>query len=461
MTLLPAWMRRRSDLYSTSADIIVYRDGPYAVAVDTRTKQVIARDTDHVKVWQQAVDNVPEYGAVAGSGEFEFTDSLFIKKPIKICGGYIKRSTSVGSSPGPALLVIGNTSSSDPIVDGPIIIEGMILDGNGREFNSLYDQPYGESAGAPGGRVGIYVKRARHVIIRNNIVMDHQRTAINLITVSNTSGVIDHENIVISGNIILNWGDDGVTIESSRRVIINNNIFVGANTNGDSGVSGSGISLNYLTIRDVVIQGNVIDGMVPDGFPYAGSYGRLGIRSGNADVTGVRISNNTSRNWYIGIGPVSADIINNTIHDVDIGISLAYGSDRVVAYNKILNFRTEGIHMDGSSSSITQRNIVINNYLDPGTNTPNYGIKCSSYAEYNIILNNIVKGTYNYDKYSIWVNYNICDGFVWNSNQLSALDLSGFPDMIPMAKFLYYDGTYYYTVYVDLINKAIRKVQLS
>jgi len=44
-----------------SADVIVYRDGDYAVAVD-RKGNTIARSTDHAEVIQKAIDHVAEHG---------------------------------------------------------------------------------------------------------------------------------------------------------------------------------------------------------------------------------------------------------------------------------------------------------------------------------------------------------------------------------------------------------------
>jgi len=56
---------------------IVYSEGKYAVAVDFKTKEEIARSTDHVDVLQHALEKADR--RVVALGEFEFSKTLYIK----------------------------------------------------------------------------------------------------------------------------------------------------------------------------------------------------------------------------------------------------------------------------------------------------------------------------------------------------------------------------------------------
>ncbi|RLG84394.1 MAG: hypothetical protein DRO39_07515 [Thermoprotei archaeon] len=65
MTLVPLHDPLRLATYTpiSPADVIVFREGDYAVAVDGKTKEVIARSTDHADVLREAVNHVhAEYG---------------------------------------------------------------------------------------------------------------------------------------------------------------------------------------------------------------------------------------------------------------------------------------------------------------------------------------------------------------------------------------------------------------
>jgi len=124
MSLLPAWMRRRSDLYSVPADIIVYRDGAYAVAVNGKTKQVIHSDVNHKHVWEKAIDSVPENGKIVGLGEFNICELEITKSNIEIAG-----PTLYCDVDGSAIMIIGSRGSSDKIAEN-IKLRDMVFYGD-------------------------------------------------------------------------------------------------------------------------------------------------------------------------------------------------------------------------------------------------------------------------------------------------------------------------------------------
>lgn len=53
-----SWAIGSPSINPETADIIIYKDGDYAVAVETRTRQIIGRDTDHALVIQSAINKL-------------------------------------------------------------------------------------------------------------------------------------------------------------------------------------------------------------------------------------------------------------------------------------------------------------------------------------------------------------------------------------------------------------------
>jgi len=93
MTLVPLHDPLRLATYTpiSPADVIVFREGDYAVAVDGKTKEVLARSTDHANVIQRALDyagslawDESTYPVVAGVGLFEITKTITIPERV-IC----------------------------------------------------------------------------------------------------------------------------------------------------------------------------------------------------------------------------------------------------------------------------------------------------------------------------------------------------------------------------------------
>ena len=81
MPLLPTWMRRRSDLYTGSTDVVVYQDdNGYAYALDTKKKKIIAGpSTDHASVIQEAWDYIDTGIVFVRSGIYYISKTLWLK----------------------------------------------------------------------------------------------------------------------------------------------------------------------------------------------------------------------------------------------------------------------------------------------------------------------------------------------------------------------------------------------
>lgn len=124
--LSPAWLNRRADKVRT-ADVIVYRDGDYAVAVDGRTGTVIARNTDHAYVIQEAINYLPSnrtsISTIELKGVFEVDKTITLPSYTRITGGKIIKNFD-------GTLIINNDT-----VNGNSYIE---LDGVEINSNSHY-----------------------------------------------------------------------------------------------------------------------------------------------------------------------------------------------------------------------------------------------------------------------------------------------------------------------------------
>ena len=71
-----SWAIGSPSINPETADIIVYRDGDYAVAVETRTRQIIAKSTNHAEVINRAILDGKD---IYLNGEFSIEETIVIK----------------------------------------------------------------------------------------------------------------------------------------------------------------------------------------------------------------------------------------------------------------------------------------------------------------------------------------------------------------------------------------------
>ncbi len=454
---------RMRNIALKTADVVVYLDdNGNAVAVDKHGNK-IAESTDHASVWRQAVEAAPDHGVVAGLGDFLFKGQVSITKPLTIVGGKFVRDPSIGTN-SHSFFNVGN-NKGEPLLDGPVRFINCYFDGNERNIS----QKYTEAAGAP-VHVGVSVLRARKVEFIGNVFKDMAREAIWITCVDCESGIIDHEEIIIVDNYFENVAY-GVTAEAYDKIIFSRNIVKGNNANGDPGKHPNYVfSANYLDCLETVFTENIIDGMVPDGYPYAGTVGRTAFIRGNAAINKAVIANNIISNFSIGLYPIANGryiIIGNYISDVGTGINAWSVKNSLIAFNQIRRFSGTGIYATGASEEARfEHNLVAFNYLDPEDKTPDYAIYVWDYAKHNIIVGNVIaNATYNTAWAKIWLDVNLSDVGVYGTDQLntiqSELDAGLYPLSPWIPHLLYYDGTYYYLVVVDLAAKKMYKVQLS
>lgn len=442
------------------ADVIVERVGDKARTVD-RYGNIISEEFDHALVWREAIDAAPDYGIIVGLGEFIFNKGVGIKKPLTIIGGKFIRDTSVGSNPH-AFFNVGNSADED-LLEGPVRFVNCYFDGNERNITQKYTEPEGAPV-----HVGVIVARIKKVLFIGNVFKDMAREAIWVTTISNTSGVIDHEEIIITNNYFENVAY-GITAESYRKIIVNNNIVKGLNAGNDSGgsysVANYFFSLNYLDVEETLIANNIIDGEVPEGYPYAGTWGFTAVKAGGGLSNPRRVIRG---NWIthvkVGIFTVWRGLIeSNYIYDVGTGMDLYCAKYSVIRGNQIRRFSGSGIICQCDGGNYAEGNIFDGNVIDCEDLTASYGIQNWTYARWNIWRGNIIRGTYSTARNYIWGDVNVFDHGIYDSASFNNLvtNLANFPDQLGQVIVFLYDGTYYYIVQIDLANKVARKVQVS
>lgn len=439
------------------ADVIVERVGDRARAVD-RYGNLITESTDHASVWQSAIDNAPYYGIVVGLGEFIFKGQVIIKKPLTITGGRFIRDPTIGTK-SHVFFIVGN-GKGEPILDGTIRFSGCYIDGNERNIS----QTYGELANAP-VHDGIEVLKVRSFIVNGCTFKDIGRSAIWVTCVECIEGEISHNEVRVLNNYFENIAY-GITAEAYEKLIVGNNVVRGINSDGDpTTYDGFFVNPNYLEAHDTVITGNIVDGLVPEGYPYAGTYGRNAYNvGGDVNIENVIITSNIFRNLHVAVRISNKHIVAyNSFRDVWRAIEVPKGDYNIIAFNKIHRFYYDAIGVGGTSSDYAENNIIMYNDIDAEDQTPEYGLNVWNYARRNIVVLNRVKGSYSTDPYYVWPTGNITDSKQYDTTTLSNLanDLPNYEFTSILPFMIYYDGTNYYLVIVDLINKTIRKAQLS
>ncbi len=168
MPLIPEWMTKRGQPI-VPADVIVYREGDYAVAVDGKTKQVIAHNKDHAEVIQKAIDHIADEGKgkiYIKQGEYILTSPIKIDtlSNIIIESDYAVIRASNNLVPetfgGSTVTLLGIRKSNN------VIIKGLIMDGNKDNVSEF--------------SVGLLISESQRILIYNNEIRNVRGHAIAL-----------------------------------------------------------------------------------------------------------------------------------------------------------------------------------------------------------------------------------------------------------------------------------------
>lgn len=353
MPLLPVWMRRRSDLYNIPADVIVYRDGEYAIAIDGKTKRVIARSSEHDTVIQEAIDYLENGGKIyISQGTYNIKNTITLKNNIILEGA--GKSTILQNS-------VERPNYLNPMISANdnenIIIRDIYFDGNLRNLGTTGG--YYEGA--------IILAGVKYALIMNCEFYDWYSNPIDIINTDTNNPYM----ISVVNNIIhYHNGDAGIRTKYTNLCIIAENKIE----------NGNGIYLNEYSYNNVVIN-NVINtnhgGTNIDG----GDYGDVGISLYNA-------------NDNIIIGNVIYNAKIDTSGNGGIGILLNASNNNIITGNKIINCEASAISIINSSVNYIALNYLRDNCLQSTANDRDeIKVYASSDQYSNVIENNVILET--------------------------------------------------------------------
>ena len=387
-----AALRSRSSV--KAADVVVYRDGEEAVAVD-RFGNEIARSTDHAEVIQRAIDYIDSSGG--GSiyikrAKYNITKNIYLESKLRIISdGAILKTPST----------LPNTAN------------GILSDSNGA---------------------------VQDVEIRG-IVFDVNNTGINITRFYNGSENIKFVNCEFKNSPYVGINGDGVKrlkVYKSKFINVRSGVLVKNSTSYDVWVirneftgepfayalsvqnGAHRVVFAFNTIHDVNRPGDVFSGvMLEDNYPTA-------ERAYNIIIIGNKFYNLgwTDKNAIDGVGVAVGDsynvvIANNVFSQCYKGaIDLANGYQVTVIGNILEEIWGDGITMSsGVKDGIIEGNIIINagRIQDPATTTrginlygigmivignkivgdgsyPQIGVEERSGADYNIVDGNLIEG---------------------------------------------------------------------
>jgi len=389
---MPGWLRRKTpDFTITPADVIVYREGDCAVAVDGKTKNMIARSTDHAEVIQKAINHV----ANKGGGK------VYIK------AGTYTLSTDI--VPKDNVAIVGSGYST--VLTGRrfyLEYKNNIIIGDLRIKDATW---------------GIYLIGCNNITIKNVFIENIQNEGIkntnefsrNIIIrgcrITNCAehGIVLYRvtDVVIEGNFISNCGLPGVTVwSSSGRVVVANNV---SRDNNPSEKDAHGFIVGGES-SEIIVIGNVATGNGGHGIEAMSSNGRRTIVLGNictrnglspdANKSGIYINFNNGIVAYnisaynngggITVGP-------DAKHILIIGNLLFNNGHSKVGYY----YAQSGIYVNRETPLSDMYLQIIGNiiYDDQNTKTQLAGVYVKSGANKLIIAYNTVHGHPDYDIY--------------------------------------------------------------
>ena len=331
MPLLPAWMRRRSDLYTSPADVIVYQDdNGYAYALDTKKKKIIAGpSTDHASVIQSAIDYLENGGKIYIShGTYTINNTIKLKDYITVNGsGY---STLLKLEDQSNCNVIENFDKTNG--NSHIKIFNIRIDANNtnQDPNSVVR--------------GISLTNCGNVEIGGVIITNTTRHGIYC---SGCYDVIIHDNYLYNIGINNISGGDGIALSNCYRTIVSRNII--ENTN-DAGILVSGIWASSAISNNFVMNAYTGNIWIESG-RYITITGNICWKNNNSSFGGIHISwDGTNRNNNIIAS-------GNIIYGCYYGIRVIYTDDSRFVNNTIISPITSPVYTSNINNVIIRNNI--------------------------------------------------------------------------------------------------------
>ena len=402
-----AWLRNpRNDaklmLGPRAADVVVYRDGDNAVAIDSKGR-IISKSTIHDNVINDAINYLSSNGGglLKLNGVFTISSPIVIKSNIILSGN--GSSTKIVIADNANINAIENPSA-EPITD--VVIQNITIDGNRSN----------QSSNGIGINIGYGVAKS-NITIRNVKIINMLSHAIWVDgSVSPKNILIDNVYISNSYSGIAGYNHENVTV---RKVYIENVDWEGIHLTGNSSVTPAYVS-KRPRIYDVIIVnsgGNGIDisyteGAIVSGF-YISSCGVKGINgeplsdSAHSDIpegdravieNGI-IENCSGSGIYITYGYRTR--IRN-VYVINCGQAYAGTTDErrhgivfAVEHGVIENVVVSGsggsgikLNLNSKYARIIRSYLISNNEHGIHWYNPQYGI-----IAYNVVMNNGQSGT--------------------------------------------------------------------
>lgn len=352
MPLLPNWMQRRSDLYTTPADVIVYKDGDYAVAVDGKTKKIIARSPEHDTVIQSAIDYLTNGGKIyIARGTYNIYNTITITRSnIKIVGSNISSILKLSTSNDVPLIRVG---------DGSNFVQHVSI-------NDIHLSGYNSSSGIGIHDYGIYS------LLVSNVIIDSFKYGVYL---NGTSTQYARDGRIINSYI-------GGCSQGIRQETYSNDYL---------------IAFNYIYNMEehgIVLAGGVENSLIGNIIPYGITYDGIWLYNSNRNlILSNRIFGTGRRGIEVGGTSEKNAIIGNYIQGAGKEASGTY----------------EAILLRGTS----QLNIVVDNYIN-GLNITKNGVAEIETSTNNYIESNRVVDVTS-DPITIVSSTTYCDSFIYTT----------------------------------------------
>jgi len=406
VTLVPLHDPLRLATYTpiATANVIVFKEGDYAVAVDGKTKEVIARGTDHASVIQQAINHVHNKGGgivFIKSGIYILNNYIIIRSNVWLVGSgestVLKRSATATFT----LAMIYNENFGQANGVENVAIMSLVLDGNKDENTTGIHgiQIYG------GKRITI-----RDVIVRNTTLEgiiigggdSDYLTEQAIIENCKVENLIDKDlfhvrnakNVLVYGNVGIGPGDFGVEVEYSTQVAVENNIFLDV---GSETTSTFGGGVLVKASNNVVVRGNIIypNSLGIEAYTISGREGEIYdiVIEGNMLIG----KSTSSIGIFLQNGAERCIVKSNKVYGFQqVGILLTVGDLNIpckyciVEGNIVANCGYDGIRLAAPHLNLIIGNICMNNG-QAGVDYAGIAIYGYSYqyAKYNFIIGNV------------------------------------------------------------------------
>ena len=296
--------------------------------------------------------------------------ALILSAGIFLCGAgpqsILRLSSAIGTS---AYVGIQVGPASGTTFASQMEVANLTLDGNERNMGGNY----GSEPPTPSHN-GIVLGVCSQVKIHNIRIYDVGAQFIWDTTVNNTLGQIDHEDIQIFDSIFDTFGN-GLVIESSARISVNNCHFINMMNTTSTTTPGDAISLNHLDCNQIMVSNCEFDGngSYNIGFQVASPYVRGCVLSGNS-FTNFGSIPNPPGSAVLNINYAGVIVTGNHVYQNATKTAISLGAESLVSNNIIEHNAFSGVWIYGTGGTLKNNVIHSNNTSNSATLSQRNGI---------------------------------------------------------------------------------------